>query len=166
MSAFDPLRTLPPPDKNLGFEQQESPAVVSFLPRDTRGLQGAAWVATIAIGCSGYYDLNVVQGPMHLETSHILNFVPFLLVLTGLALTYGRRSTVGWIILLPLSVLGTVLIFSTTWGETILDAGEQAARRYYAYSLTSSALLGFGFPILLVVSVVALFVDLTIKSEA
>ncbi len=97
--------------------------MASFLPNDTRGLQGAAWVAIIAIGCSGYYSLNVMRGPIHLETNHILHFVPFLLVLIGLVLTYGRRSTVGWIMLLLLSALGTFLIFSSTWGETVTRRG-------------------------------------------
>jgi hypothetical protein len=109
--------------------------------------------------------LHVIGGRINFEANEVQHFVPFFLVLAGLLLTYGRHSTAGWIILIVLSALGTFAIFASTWGDTIFDAGEQAARRYYAYSFTSNALLGFGFPILLVVSVVALFVDLTRKTE-
>lgn len=136
------------------------------LPSDTRGLQGAAWVATIALFCSGYYGIRVLRGPIVLEWAHLLFFVPFLLFGTCLCLTYGRRSTWGWVLLLILSAIGTSSIFSKYWGSTIMDAGEQAALRYYAYSFLGDALLAFGSFILLVVSVIALFVDLRIRSEA
>lgn len=136
------------------------------LPRDTRGLQGAAWVATIALFCSGYYGIRAFPGPIDLEPAHLIYFMPFLLVLTCLSLSYGRRSTPGWVALLILSALGTSSIFSEHWGSTIIHAGEQAALRYYAYIFSSEALLAFGSFILLVGSLVALFVDLKIRSEA
>jgi hypothetical protein len=128
-----------------------------FFGKHQAELRGIGFGAVLALA-AGAVSRSYFFGGFSLGT--VADYVPAVVILICLILSYGRHRKAALIAWLLLSIVTLAAVLSEReWGEVFLHGAELHRRRLHGYSYLSDWLFAFGSSISLAVSIILICTD-------